>query len=193
MDLACASAAGAGRHATLRARAPHDTHTATPHPLPQDVARLRQIAAVRGLVSTELRARLWPVLLGGQPVADSLALPGPAAPQQGQLSRRASSEAACAGRSSLLAAATTNDDSSSSEYQQWAAGMHKDNSTVRAGVCSGCAARSPGPLVAAAVPMYRRLLSLRSPACNPTTHPPTHTARRCTWMWSARCTRLPPF
>jgi hypothetical protein len=149
----------------------------------QDIARLRQIAAVRGLVSTELRARLWPVLLAG---SDSpLLSPGTAGQQQQQqpearaLSRRNSTEAggaAALGRrasispapagsggvgggstgnsgsssprrghaggaaSSASTTTTTSSSSSSSsaaaggEYEQWAAGEHKDTTTVHVDV-----------------------------------------------------------
>lgn len=96
----------------------------------QDISQLRKLAAVRGLVNTELRARLWPCLLAGQGASSALAVPtGSAIASHGPYYSRSSSISSLAGQ------ATADPDSNSSklsdkQYLEWAAGTHKDSMTV---------------------------------------------------------------
>lgn len=98
--------------------------------LVQDLGRLRQLAAVRGLVSSDLRARLWPVLAGG---TDAPSLPQ-SSPAGHALTPRRSSElgraipalSPAAVEPALPRAGTA----LGSEYAEWASGTHKDTGTV---------------------------------------------------------------
>lgn len=94
----------------------------------QDVARLRQLAAVRGLVSTDLRARLWPILLNGAdgqvagPSRSASNSPVPGRhPSEGTASNAVNSTAVVlpGARKQLC-----------TDYEQWSSGTHKDKSTV---------------------------------------------------------------
>jgi hypothetical protein len=98
--------------------------------LAQDLARLRQLAAVRGLVSSELRARLWPVLAGGSDVPALLQ----SSPSSHAVALRRSSEIGRASPALSLAAVAPLSPrvgtSLSSDYTEWASGTHKDTGTV---------------------------------------------------------------
>lgn len=97
-----------------------------------DVARLRQLAAVRGLVSTDLRARLWPILLNGAdghvggPSRSASNSPVPGRhPSEGTASNALNSTAVeLPGARKQLC----------TDYEQWSSGTHKDKSTVRVDV-----------------------------------------------------------
>lgn len=127
------------------------THAPQPDKQPtQDVARLRQLAAVRGLVSTELRARLWPVLLGGCGAGGgSEAHASAPQPSSHPLSRRSSVEGRALSPSwpssttaAAVASAAASETACSAliehssggggggDYEQWASGTHKDTNTV---------------------------------------------------------------
>lgn len=103
----------------------------------QDLARLRQLAAVRGLVSTELRARLWPILVGGcdapapahQPQSPSPASHALVA-RRSSAEGRASSPAALGSPGAVALPCASAGPGLSSEYEEWASGTHKDKGTV---------------------------------------------------------------
>jgi hypothetical protein len=106
------------------------------HVIPQDLSRLRQLAAVRGLVSTELRARLWPVLVGCPDAHASLLTPTKA-PDSHPLARRHSTEGQASPAHTAAAAAApaqpappAPSSAVSTEYAEWSEGQHKDRGTV---------------------------------------------------------------
>jgi hypothetical protein len=122
----------------------HNLHIAL-----QDLSRLRQLAAVRGLVSTELRARLWPVLVGGAGAHASLPSPTKA-PDSHPLGRRHSTEgrASPAHSPAHTSAAEAQPEppapssAVSNEYAEWSEGQHKDRGTVSGHTLESCSARS---------------------------------------------------
>lgn len=105
----------------------------------QDIAQLRKLAAVRGLVSAELRAKLWPCLLAG---ADGCSTPSAAA-TAGSVSQ---STAAWPSRRSSFSDSPNSSSAGGNiagrsrldeqQYLRWAAGAHKDSSTVSATLTS---------------------------------------------------------
>lgn len=106
-----------------------------------DLARLRQLAAVRGLVSTELRARLWPILVGGCDApapAQQPQSPSPTShalvPRRSSAEGRASSPAALGSPAAVAPPCASAGPALSSEYEEWASGSHKDKGTVRVDV-----------------------------------------------------------
>lgn len=103
----------------------------------QDLARLRQLAAVRGLVSTELRARLWPILVGGCEAPASAHQPqSPSSASHALVVRRSSAEgrasspAALGSPGAVALPCASGGPALSSEYKEWASGTHKDKGTV---------------------------------------------------------------
>uniref|UniRef100_A0A383V4E2 Rab-GAP TBC domain-containing protein n=1 Tax=Tetradesmus obliquus TaxID=3088 RepID=A0A383V4E2_TETOB len=121
-----------------------------------DIAQLRKLAAVRGLVNTELRAKLWPRLLAGQEgfptlpaaAAAATAAAGGASPvphaaahshhiSSGGLNRRLSISSPVAGGSNSSSSgggSAAGQSEALEQYLEWAAGTHKDSNTVKVDV-----------------------------------------------------------
>jgi hypothetical protein len=116
----------------------------------QDITQLRKLAAVRGLVNAELRAKLWPRLLAGQagfpalPAAAAAGAAGSTSTAASNLSHHISSSGLTRrlSVSSPVAGSGQHNSSSSGggsaagkadaleQYLEWAAGTHKDSNTV---------------------------------------------------------------
>lgn len=130
----------------------------------QDISQLRKLAAVRGLVNTELRARLWPYLIGGH--SSSSAVASAAAGSQtlswhGVRSGLGGSKCIDAAGSVAGLNASDHDNSdkaSEDQYLEWAAGVHKDSMTVRQLTGAHCC----NSLMAVLHPLVFYLLSILS-------------------------------
>jgi hypothetical protein len=123
----------AGAHPCWSTFAAAQLSLSTPPACPslvQDLGRLRQLAAVRGLVSSELRARLWPVLAGG---TDAPSLPQSSPAGHASTPRRSSELGRAIPALSPAAVEPPSPragTSLGSEYAEWASGTHKDTGTV---------------------------------------------------------------